>query len=193
MWFTLLLAAVPKPEADCSFDRAALLALGEQEFDQDLTGGWRALEQRGCRAEAADLLRDYREAKPRKNSSILFWHEGQMRAFLSETAAAIALFNLARKPPADDGIGWNHYVDGSIAFLRHDRPALQRARDRLAALPKPRDLPSFKINGQDVPIDWPLNLNVLDGFLKCFDRPYAEAYATTACTAQKTVVIPDKR
>ncbi|MFA5988335.1 MAG: hypothetical protein WC803_01850 [Sphingomonas sp.] len=177
----LIFAAAAAP--DCGYDKVAVLALNEDAFDQDLTKGWRALKNRGCLAEAADLLRDYRDANTRKRASILFWHEGQLRASLNQTEAAIALFEKSRKPEAQDEIGWNHYVDGSIAFLRHDRPALQQARDTLARLPAPKELPNFTLNGQKVPVAWPLNLNVLDGFLKCFDKPYAVAYSSDACTA----------
>ncbi|MFZ8477759.1 hypothetical protein ACO1MN_15985, partial [Staphylococcus aureus] len=82
-------------------------------------------------------VRAYREAKRRKRPSILFWHEGQLRALLGQTDAAVALFDAAREPPANDEIGWNIYVDGSIAFLKHDRAGLQKARDTLAKLPRP--------------------------------------------------------
>jgi len=174
----LLLAAVAP---DCSYDRPAVMALDQDAFDQNDKGGWRALQMRGCMAEAADLIRDYREAKSRPHPSILFWHEGQLRAMLGQTDAAIALFGQARQPAADDDFGWNLYVDGTIAFLRHDRPALQRARDTLAALPPPRSLIATRPDGSKVKIDWPPNLDVLDGFLKCFGRPYRQAYGGKGC------------
>jgi len=61
-----------------------------------------------------------------------------------------------RSPPADR-IGWNHYVDGSIAFLRRDRRGLDAARQRLAA----------SVN--------PANLHVLDGLQRGWRRPYGRA------------------
>lgn len=63
----LLAAAAP----DCAYDRASMMALPQQAFDQDLNG-WRSLSMRGCEAEAADLIRDWREDnKPERNASIL--------------------------------------------------------------------------------------------------------------------------
>ena len=58
--------------------------------------------------------------------------------------------------------------------------ALQAARDRLAAVPPPpgfeEDAARFKTQyGRE--LSWPLNLDVLDGFLACFDKPYDEAYS----------------
>lgn len=193
MFVLALLFFAEAPELDCRHDREALLALNEHAFDQDMAGGWRALQERGCIAQAADLIRDYREAKPRINLGNLAWHEGQLRAILGQNDAAIMLFGAARKPASQDIIGWNHYVDGSIAFLRHDRAGLQRARKTLAVLPRPSGLPVFKMNGQSVPMAWPLNLNVLDGFLKCFDRPYQQAYATAACTVSAKITAQDKK
>lgn len=177
MILAAFLALAQAASAPCTFDRAALLAMDEQAFDQDLEGGWRPLEQRDCKAEVADLLRDYRAAHPDgRLNAVIGWHEGQVRAKLGQTERAIALFDAARKPPEQDSIGWNHYVAGSIAFLRHDRAALQQARDMLAALPRPNQLPTWTVNGKKVPMAWPVNLNVLDGFLRCFDKPYEQAY-----------------
>ncbi|MFZ5748050.1 MAG: hypothetical protein ACOY45_10415 [Pseudomonadota bacterium] len=190
---SLLLLVTAPVGADCSYDRAAMLALDEDQFDQDLDGGWRALENRGCLAEAADLLRAYRDAVPRRSAALLIWHEGQLRATMGQTDQAIALFEQARKPVAEDSIGWNHYVDGSIAFLRHDRPALQAARDRLAQVPPPAERPTFTLNGQTVTPPWPLNLNVLDGFLACFDRSYADAYGPECSKPMKLEAVPPSR
>jgi hypothetical protein len=49
--------------AACAHDRAALLALPPDKFDQDPKGGWRTLENKlKCAAVAADLLEEYRKA-----------------------------------------------------------------------------------------------------------------------------------
>lgn len=191
-WIALVLLSAA-PETDCRYDRDAFLALDQNAFDQDLSGGWRALQERGCIAEAADLIRDYRSAKPRPNASLLSWHEGQLRAMLRQDQAAIDLFDASRNTADTDFIGWNHYVDGSIAFLRRDRAALQKARDTLAALPRPANLAMRIVNGISVPVAWPLNLNVLDGFLKCFDLPYKEAYGTPGCSMSRKVVVEDQK
>lgn len=166
----LLGAAAP----DCRYDRTAMLALDQQAFDQDMDGGWRALSKRGCMAQAADLIRDWRGAHPsdKPDASILFWHEGQMRAELGQTRQAIALFEQSRKPAEmDRGWGWNLYVDGSIAFLRGDRAGLERARAALAVLPKPPELADARgPDGKPMMVRWPMNLNVLDGFLRCWGQ-----------------------
>jgi hypothetical protein len=175
-----LLLATGNP--DCAYDRAAMMALPQQAFDQDLTGGWRGLSMRGCEAEAADLIRDWRDAnKPEQNIGILYWHEGQLRANLGQNDAAIALFERSRKTVEEDrGMGWNLYVEGSIAFLRRDRAAFDRAYAALAVLPKPAGFEPRGPDGKPIALRWPMNLNVLDGFARCWDKSYKEAYATCA-------------
>jgi len=182
--FALIVAsaiAAASPAPACAYDRDRLLSLDQNAFDQDLNGGWRALADKpGCRLAAADLLRDYRQAH-HSTDRILFWHEGQLRAEAGEDQAALALFEQSRaKEP--DAFGWNLYVDGTIAFLRHDRAALQAARDKLAKVPKPANFHPVTPDGKPMQIKWPPNLNVLDGFLHCFDRSYDFAYATPVCT-----------
>lgn len=174
MWLSMALALTAG--ATCHVDRAAELRLDEQHFDQDLEGGWRALDNRGCKREAADLIRSYRLAKHRSDERLLFWHEGQVRAMLGETSRAIDLFNRSKAPASEAGFGWNLYVDGTIAFLRNDRATLLGARRALAALPPPPTPLTLTINGQSVRVPWPPNLNVLDSFLKCFGQPYSKAY-----------------
>lgn len=76
----------------CTFDRAKLLALDEYSFDQDINGGWRAVAQHEqCTEVAADLIREYRETHGLV-STILYWHEGQLRATAGSTDEAIRLF-----------------------------------------------------------------------------------------------------
>lgn len=172
----LALAQAPDP---CAHDRAALLALPVLAFDQDLTGGWRPLADRGCEAQAADLIRDYRDAN-KSTQFTLYWHEGQLRADIGQTAAAIALFDRARRPAAEDAIGWNHYADGTIAFLRRNRAGVEAARARLLAVPKPAGFDPRRPDGKVRPTAWPLNLRVFDGFLRCWGQPYKAAYRCPA-------------
>jgi hypothetical protein len=156
------LAAAP-PGDPCAYDRDRLLSLDQRAFDQDVEGGWRALaNDPRCWIAAADLLRDYRQLH-QSTASILFWHEGQLRANAGQMDAAIALFEQSRAKQRDP-VGWNLYVDGTIAFLRHDRAGLQAARDKLAAVPKPADFHPVDPSGKPVAIAWPPNLNVLDGY-----------------------------
>lgn len=173
--------------ADCTHDRARLLALDQMQFDQDMEGGWRVLADKpGCELAAADLLRDYRQAHA-KEDGMLSWHEGQLRANAGQYPQAIRLLEHARRPAGvPDKAGWNPYVDATVAFLRRDKPALERAYKRLAAYPPPagEGMPVFKNgyveldmdNGQKRKVRWPLNIDVVEGLLNCYDKPYKEAY-----------------
>jgi hypothetical protein len=174
----------------CKYDEDALLALDENAFDQDLSGGWRAIANiPGCELAVADLLAAYR-AKHSNAGSLLAWHEGQMRASAGQYEQAIPLLEAARKPVEQDPVGWNYYVDATLAFLRQDNPALLAAQERLAAvaypegtgmaplkdgyfeLPTPPGQPTMKMR-------WPPNIEVVDGLVACFGKPYAEAYGTS--------------
>jgi len=176
--------------SSCEVDRARLLALDEQQFDQDQSGGWRTLaDTPGCNLAAADLLRDYRQAH-HNEAGILYWHEGQLRAFSGQSEQAIVLMNKSHKPAAQDRAGWNQYVDATIAFLRKDRAALDKANAALAAVVPPvgKDVPPVvngvmevsMADGQTMKIRWPPNIDVVEGLAKCFDQPYETAYGS-AC------------
>lgn len=174
----------PAPSEACAVDERSMMALGIHAFDQDLEGGWRILaHKQGCEDEAAELIRKYREFV-QDRMRILYWHEGQLRAGLGGTEAAIALFNQARRTDADE-YGWNHYVDASIAFLRRDRAALEAARARLAQA-KVFDTSGTPGLRPQVGPPKPMNLDVVDALLRCFGRPYNEAYGREACQAPAT-------
>jgi hypothetical protein len=180
--FALQASSAPATPPDpCEVDNRAMRALGMDAFDQDMTGGWRALSQRpGCEARAAGLIRDYRTFLEQR-LPILYWHEAQLRAGLGENEAAIALMERSRR--RDDRYGWNPYVEATIAFLRGDRPALIAARARLAALPRPADFEEQTLpNGYRT--RWPQNLDVVDGLIRCFGRPYRNAYAPECRAAE---------
>lgn len=110
-------------DRQCAFEKAALLALDEQSFDQDLTnggGGWRGLAARQeCELVAADLIAEYRSMH-NVESPLLFWHEGQLRAFSGQYSQAISLLEKSYKPIQQD-FGWNAYADATIAFLANDQ------------------------------------------------------------------------
>lgn len=169
---------------DCSYDLKSMLTLDRNAFDQDLTGGWRPLGMtEGCELAAAELIRAWRHEK-RDHAQILYWHEGQLRAEAGHTAEAAALFALTYKSADEDAnFGWNHYVDGSIAFLRRDKARLQAAIKRLSALPKPEGTPDSMTmaNGAVVTLNWPPNLGVLQAMERCWDRRYEAAYGEPEC------------
>lgn len=170
----------------CEYDRARLLALSEADFDQDMAGGWRALSMKaGCELAAADLLHDYRETH-RKDATILFWHEAQLRAGAGQYPQAIALMAHARMPDSLDKAGWNYYVDATVAFLQRDRAALAAAHAQLAAVKPPVGDGSPPVvdgfvelrfaDGSARKIRWPINIDVVEGLENCFDKPYNDAY-----------------
>lgn len=187
----VLLAAIgalqaAEPVDPCAHDRAALLALSPEAFDQRMDSGWRPLASRPeCREVAADLLAEYRAANWGSLSPdelhVNYWHEGQIRASLGQTARATRLL-LAGVNPGGEANGFEEYAIGTVAFLNGDREALQAARDRLAATPAPADWPDrvAAIREQlGVEVQWPMNLNVLDGLLACFGQPYRDAYRSS--------------
>lgn len=170
----------------CSYDKTAMLSLDEAGFDQDLSGGWRAVANiPGCELAAADLLTVYRAQHP-KVSAVLAWHEGQLRATAGQYEQAIELLNQDRKPSGQDPAGWNYYVDATLAFLRQDEPELLKARQQLAAVPyaKGMGLPPLKDGYFEIPgqpghpvtrMRWPPNIDVVDGLVACFGKSYSEA------------------
>ncbi|NLC61701.1 MAG: hypothetical protein GX761_10540 [Gammaproteobacteria bacterium] len=176
------------PGDNCAYDEEAMLALDEAAFDQDLpNGGWRKIGNiPGCEAAAAELIAAYRARHPNSSSTVA-WHEGQMLASAGMNERAIPALEAARKDPARDPAGWNHYVDATIAFLAGDRGALEQARDRLAAMPfdETSGLPPLVDGFIELPTQpgqpplrmrWPPNIEVVDGLLNCFGKPYNDAY-----------------
>ena len=85
----------------------------------------------------------------------LHWHLGQIHAFNDNYEAAITEM---KQSYAGGPIYWKCYVDGSIAFLEKDKPALEKALSTLRQQ------------------DNQMNIEFLEKFLKYFDQSYAEAY-----------------
>ena len=177
---TLALAIQSAPLADCRQADDAMIALPLDDFDQG-ENGWRSLDAAGCELAAADgikLYRDRNAATVANKDSTLIWHEAQLRASAGQTDAAVELM-LRRRETASRSI--RPYTDATIAFLRRDREGLLAARDALIALPEPQAFREaanrYAASYPDLPpLTWPLNLDVVDGLIACFDRPYAEAY-----------------
>ncbi len=178
-----LLGQTPPP--GCLQPDAAMLALPLHDFDQT-PAGWRSLDAEGCEAVGADAIARYREINreglENEDLGTLIWHEGQLRAAAGQTEAAIALMLKGRNEESE---AIQPYVDATVAFLRRDREALLAARERLLGLPVPDYFAAaaerYRVNYPDLPpLVWPLNLNKVDGFIACFDRPYREAYSCDA-------------
>jgi hypothetical protein len=164
------LAQSPK---DCSLkpdQLDALLALPFMSFDQDHSGGWRALANRGCRLAAAMLIDTYIvDERAEMNTSQredLYFHAGQLYAMvdLRQLAVRRVLRSLNLHEPPDADLAWNTYVLATAAFLRGDRDELAHQRNLLAAAKSTRENK--------------INLGVIDGLAKCFDKGYNDAYST---------------
>lgn len=168
----------------CAIDQARYLSMPFEAFDQDLSAGWRGLDRDKCAAGVADPLAAYRrQHRPLtdRERSILSWHEGQIRAMAGDRLRAIPLMMGGVQ---DDGgeIDFADYALGTIAFLQRDYQGLQAARARLAAFPRPdgfKDTVTVMQAGQplSVKVKWPPNLDVLDRLIRCYDKPYREAYS----------------
>lgn len=178
MLLAVLLFAAGSPDAGCGAVPQSALELDEQAFDQDGAKGWRPLARPGCFIAAADLIAAWRKRHP-GHGPMLYFHEAQMRAAGGQYAAAAPLFAQARSGPNEWRIdtGWNHYVDASIAFVRRDLPGLKSARATLAALPIPAEQPGVAeaAKAEARPENWPPNLEVVDGLIRCFEKGYADA------------------
>jgi hypothetical protein len=190
--------ASQKSAADCGVEPLSkYIDLSFRQFDQTMDGGWRVIgNKEGCETAAADLIAQYHE-RLRRDVDGLDWHEGQLRAAAGQSARAIELFKriLASdksEPPEHRSDANILYHEATIAFLEGDRKTLEAKRAELAVLPMPdgmaEGLAKFKERypGQPAP-EWPLNLGVVDGLIRCFGKPYGEAYA---CRGGNTTSAP---
>lgn len=168
-------------EADCSYDFSEMMRLDFEAFDQDLEGGWRILgSTKGCEVETADLLHKYRTLKIDGQRQSLMHHEMQLRGAAGQYDVAVALardvleFDL---PPVMQA-----YHEAELAFFARDHDALLAARRALAAVPMPKGFAKsaeqyLEKYPDQPPLVWPINLDVVDGLIACFDKPYSEAYS----------------
>ena len=168
----------------CSYDAAAMLALDVDMFDSTPDAGWRTVANiPGCEAAGAELLATYRAQKPGLSADDvggLLHHEFQLRAASGQDDAAKEIAQQLIALRAGDDV-MRSYHEAELAFLARDLEALTAARDRLAAVPQPdgfeAGVEAFRAKYLDYPPPvWPMNLDVVDGFINCFGKPYAEAY-----------------
>ena len=57
-----------------------------------------------------------------------------------------------------------------------DKHRLLEARDAITALPKPVAFHAVDRDGNRIGIEWPPSIRVVNGFVRCFNETYAEAY-----------------
>jgi len=171
---------------EVEFDRQ--MRLPYPAFDQDFSGGWRAVSYKpGCDRAGAELIVAYLQQVQLEPSDarIVRWHAGQIFADAGDLTRAESFFRQAYDQNLERGRAWNLYVDGTIAFVRGDRAGLDAATDTLAALPvSEEEIASRRKFLADNPninmpagfLTEPPNLSVLRRFQRCWGKSYKEAY-----------------
>jgi hypothetical protein len=150
-----------------------IIGLSLQDFDQNSGDGWRPFYESGCYELAAQLLTAYMAGYPdRVGHYMLPFHAGQMYAINNEYEKAERLMRQAYSPRDSAKIDWNAFVDANIAFLRKDRAMLLRMRQRIAKQPEMTEA----MGAPEWAVGKKMNLDVVDGFIACFDEPYSVAY-----------------
>lgn len=186
---TAIAAAASEPvRPECGYDSELELSRDAVAFDQTEGQGWRPLYHAKCFVEAAELLREWQsqhgaeldlnDPRERSLSHALVWHEAQMWAFAQRNEIALPMFGKTyREAKGRSGEAWNFYVDGTLAFLRRDKPALEAAIAGLSTIPVPPGWDNaVGMDGRPISLPWPQNLDVLQGLLRCWTQPYSVAY-----------------
>jgi len=129
-----------------------------QSFDQTPDGGWRKYN------EDVDLqiqlIQDYIKLNHAEEQS-LRWHLGQLYGMNNNYDKAIEYFEQCIYTEPGDNVyrvAWNYYVNGTIAFMKRDKDALNLYADSLRNH------------------DENMNIEVLERLQKNFDKTYKEAY-----------------
>jgi hypothetical protein len=174
---TPTVSSAPAERPECRLEQADLIAnraLVWQEFDQQTKSptSWRSLIENGCEEAATRAYADYLAWGPipagERWQTTARFHLGQSLAHAGRPDDAARIIATARRETEVGGLKWNLYVQGTVAFLTRDRPALQRSFAALAA-------ESGFANA--------VNAGVLSGLLHCWERPYREAAASACITA----------
>jgi len=141
--------------------RQKQMSLPYVEFDgAPAPHGWRTLNSAGCTDAAIALLNAYAESNAARllpeDALEIWFHIGQALAFAGRDQAAIPYMEKADRADAPEE--WRAFVAAHLAFLRHDRAALEAARRRYA-----KAAPNS------------MRLKFILGFLACPDKTYMEA------------------
>jgi hypothetical protein len=172
-------AQAAHPGAACrvtAADKTANAQMTFEDFDQKgvAPSTWRWLSDRGCDAAAVDVAEDYlahaRFAQASEQRDVMF-HTAQSLGMLGRYDEAALLVAASKNPLSGPGeeLDWNTYLDGTWAFFKRDRAALDQARKTLSSEPG---------RGNQ------LNGSALSGLLRCFDEPYRVAYGA-ACRTER--------
>jgi hypothetical protein len=192
-------APAQRTAAECGLTSAeAFMSMDYDAFDQQPTG-WRSIRlgdgvREGCERARGDLIEQYvarnypgPQADGRREAERqgMLWHLAQSRAMTGDVDRALELLRAnVRYEEANGGAtdGDLAYARGTVAYMEGDLARLRQMRDELAATPKPEGweegLARLRARRPDVELPpWPPNVPVLDKLIRCFDRPYREAYA----------------
>jgi hypothetical protein len=178
----LLLLLTLSPAASClasgcetsPAELEKILALDYKTFDLTDDKGAREYTAKACYLQAAQLTDLW---QLRHQGSLEFWqttnlyfHAGQRYAEAGRDHYGVAVERLRKSlvpvEAEDSPVTWNAYVQATIGFLKDDLEELQTRR-RVMLTKKTRDN------------QW--NIDAADAMIKCFGRPYLEAYSGPAC------------
>ncbi len=102
---------------------------------------------------------------------MLPFHAGQMLAMAGDYDNAVLYLQRGYSSRESKLIDWTAFVEAHLAFIEKDAEKLAEMRARIDKQPA-------MVAGPGVP-DWAvgkkINLDVVDGFLACFDKPFAVA------------------
>ena len=156
-------------------DRETLLSLPWKQFDQTPNSGWRVYlnPPRKEYLKAAKLIEDYLDRHDdlsARQRALCHYHAAHqyvyraVRGGQGDVREAFPHLDKAIVSGKDSapGADWNDMVIATKAFLMGDRDALQRARDRVAALPS-------------ASVKWP---GYADDLLKNLGKPYGSWFPT---------------
>jgi len=160
-----------RPAGTCALTPADKLTNAKMSFDDfDQAGAgpatWRQLSNHKCWPAALEAAEDYlvhaRFKTPSEQRDVIF-HIAQTLGEMGENDEAALVVAGAKNTASysGEGLDWNTYVDGTWAFFKHDRAALERAQTTLISESGPEN----RLDG-----------SVLTGLLHCFDQSYRTAY-----------------
>ncbi|MGC4041833.1 MAG: hypothetical protein QM710_13890 [Flavobacterium sp.] len=119
----LLTSTLFGQNADC-------LKYEQKIFDSD-TCCWRKLSKENQFEKAAGLIADYLKNGKAENRQSLNWHAGQLFAFAGENKKALRYFGKTYSVfqkwfGGEDGKAWYFFAKGTSAFIKKDRPKLEK-------------------------------------------------------------------
>jgi hypothetical protein len=170
-------------------EREQVLSLDLKAFDQDFKGGWRALSNRGCEAEAATLIQKYiaRHQPPVREEALLRFHEFQLLEASGHMTDALRVLDHVEALDIERGApaSWRAYEAATRAFVENNSEKFDAALGALEREAASQSLPARFATM--------LNLNVVRGLRRCFGRPYNEAYLPPCVDVSEVQRINEER